>query len=84
MNPTLHRREFLAVTCLLSLASLRPAAAADIDLFVFHRKSRKVTFREATFWILVWAAFAMGFAGLLWLLPGFGPDAAYIMRRRWD
>lgn len=47
-----------------------------LDLFVFHRKSRKVTFREASFWILVWASFAMGFAGLLWALPGFGPDAA--------
>jgi tellurite resistance protein TerC len=47
-----------------------------LDLFVFHRKSRLVTFREATFWIVVWASFAMGFAGLLWLLPGFGPDSA--------
>ncbi len=52
------------------------AVVLFLDLFVFHRKTREVTFREATFWIFVWGAFAMGFAGLLWILPGFGPSAA--------
>jgi tellurite resistance protein TerC len=48
-----------------------------LDLFVFHRKSRAVTFREATFWVLVWFTFAMGFAGLLWSLPGYGPPRTW-------
>ena len=47
-----------------------------LDLFVFHRKARAVAFREATFWILVWGSFAMAFAGLLYVLPGYGPDMA--------
>jgi tellurite resistance protein TerC len=47
-----------------------------LDLFVFHRKTREVTFREASFWIVVWATFAMGFAGILYVLPGFGREAA--------
>lgn len=52
------------------------AVVLFLDLFVFHRKARAVAFREAVFWILVWASFAMGFAGLLYVLPGYGPDAA--------
>jgi tellurite resistance protein TerC len=47
-----------------------------LDLFVFHRKAREVTFREASFWVIVWAVFAMGFAGVLYVLPGFGHEAA--------
>lgn len=52
------------------------AVVLFLDLFVFHRKTREVTFREASFWIVVWASFAMGFAGLLYFLPNFGPNAA--------
>jgi tellurite resistance protein TerC len=47
-----------------------------LDLFVFHRKARVVSFREAVFWVCVWAAFALGFAGLLYLLPNYGPIRA--------
>lgn len=48
-----------------------------LDLFVFHRKSREVTFREATFWVVVWFTFAMGFAGLLYALPNYGPPRTW-------
>lgn len=47
-----------------------------LDLLVFHRKSRVVSFNEAVVWTLVWASFAMGFAALLSFLPTFGPDRA--------
>jgi tellurite resistance protein TerC len=48
-----------------------------LDLFVFHRKSRAVTFQEAVFWVVVWASCAMGFAGLLYALPDFGPPRTW-------
>ncbi len=48
-----------------------------LDLFVFHRKSREVTFREATFWVVLWFCFAMGFAGLLYALPNYGPPRTW-------
>lgn len=48
-----------------------------LDLFVFHRKSREVTFREATFWVVLWFTFAMGFAGLLYALPNYGPPRTW-------
>ena len=47
-----------------------------LDLFVFHRKTRVVSFREAVFWVVVWATFALGFAGLLYVLPNFGAVSA--------
>ena len=37
----------------------------SLDLFVFHRKSRAMSVREAVFWVVLWASCAMGFAGLL-------------------
>jgi tellurite resistance protein TerC len=46
----------------------------SLDLFVFHRKSRAMGVREAIFWVVVWAACAMGFAGLLYALPNEGPN----------
>jgi tellurite resistance protein TerC len=47
-----------------------------LDLLVFHRKTRVVSFNEAAIWTFVWFAFAMGFAGLLYVLPGYGIDRA--------
>lgn len=39
--------------------------ALALDLGVFHRDSRKVTFREALTWTAIWAACAFGFAFLV-------------------
>ncbi|GAB4197857.1 MAG: TerC family protein [Sandaracinaceae bacterium] len=47
-----------------------------IDLFVFHRKTRVVTFTEALTWTVVWAVLAMLFAGLVYALPNLGPARA--------
>lgn len=47
-----------------------------VDLLVFHRKTRVVSFNEALAWTVVWGVFAMAFAGLLYLLPNFGPARA--------
>jgi len=46
-----------------------------IDLGVFHRKTRDVTFREAVVWTGVWVTLSLSFAGLLYGLDGFGPRA---------
>ncbi|UJR80854.1 TerC family protein [Sandaracinus amylolyticus] len=50
-------------------------AMVAIDLGVFHRTTREVTFREAVAWTLVWMACSAVFAGLLYFLPGFGARA---------
>ncbi len=47
-----------------------------LDLFVFHRKTRVVSFKEAVFWVCVWASFAVGFSVLLYFLPNLGPVAS--------
>ncbi len=47
-----------------------------LDLLIFHRKTRVVSFNEAALWTFIWFAFAMGFAGLLYVLPGYGIDRA--------
>jgi tellurite resistance protein TerC len=47
-----------------------------LDLFVFHRKTRVVSFNEALTWTVVWAVLAMVFAGLVYLLPSLGPARA--------
>jgi tellurite resistance protein TerC len=48
----------------------------SLDLFVFHRKTRVVSFNEALAWTVVWGVFAMLFAGLVYLLPNLGPARA--------
>jgi tellurite resistance protein TerC len=48
----------------------------SVDLLVFHRKTRVVTFSEALLWTVVWAVFALGFAGLLYVIPNMGPARA--------
>lgn len=53
------------------------AVVLFLDLFVFHRKSRVMSFREAFFWVAVWASCAMGFAGLLYALPDYGPPRTW-------
>lgn len=53
------------------------ATVLFLDLFVFHRKSRAITFQEASFWVVVWFSFAMGFAGLLYVLPNYGPTSTW-------
>jgi tellurite resistance protein TerC len=52
------------------------AAMVAVDLGVFHRKTRDVTFTEAILWTAVWSTLALAFSGLLFCLPGFGPQAA--------
>jgi tellurite resistance protein TerC len=47
-----------------------------VDLLVFHRKTRVVSFNEALAWTVIWGVFAMAFAGLLYLLPNFGAARA--------
>ena len=47
-----------------------------LDLLIFHRKTRVVSFNEAALWTVIWFVFAMGFAGLLYVLPGYGADRA--------
>ncbi len=47
-----------------------------VDLLVFHRKTRVVSFNEAMLWTVVWAVFAAGFAGLLYVIPNMGPQRA--------
>jgi tellurite resistance protein TerC len=37
-----------------------------LDLFVFHRRSRESTLREAAAWTLVWSSLALGFNVLIW------------------
>jgi tellurite resistance protein TerC len=51
------------------------AAMVAIDLGVFHRKTREVTFPEAVAWTLVWITCSLIFSGLLYFLPGFGARA---------
>lgn len=51
------------------------AAMVAIDLGVFHRSTREVTFREAVAWTLVWITCSLAFSGLLYFLPGFGSRA---------
>jgi tellurite resistance protein TerC len=46
-----------------------------IDLGVIHRKTREVTFAESITWAVVWATLAVAFSGLLYVLPGFGPQS---------
>ena len=36
-----------------------------LDLGVFHRRARAVSFKEAAGWSAVWIALALGFAGLV-------------------
>lgn len=46
-----------------------------LDLGVIHRKTREVTFTESVVWSVVWLSLSLAFSGLLYVLPGYGPDA---------
>lgn len=50
--------------------------ALALDLGVIHRNTREIGTREAAVWTGVWAVLAMAFAGLLWVLPGYGSARA--------
>lgn len=41
-----------------------------LDLFVFHRHARAITFKEAASWTVVCFVLAMGFGALLWQMRG--------------
>ncbi|WP_298406031.1 TerC family protein [uncultured Chloroflexus sp.] len=41
-----------------------------LDLGVFHRRSHRVSAREAGIWTLVWISLSMTFNGLIWLWRG--------------
>ncbi|WP_298820064.1 TerC family protein [Chloroflexus sp.] len=45
-----------------------------LDLGVFHRRSHRVSAREAGVWTLVWVSLSLAFNGLIWLWRG--PDDA--------
>jgi len=49
-----------------------------LDLGVFHRKTREVTFKEAAIWSVVWVTLALVFAVLFYFYSNvqFGPDVA--------
>ena len=49
-------------------------ALLALDLGVFHRRARGVTFREAVRWTLVWIALALVFNGIVYFWQG--PEAA--------
>ncbi len=38
-----------------------------IDLGIFHREAHKVSFKEATIWVIIWVTLAMIFNGLFYL-----------------
>ena len=49
-----------------------------LDLFVFHKKDKVVSVKEAAIWTGIWVGMAMGFAVLVhffgdWMMP---PDAS--------
>lgn len=49
-----------------------------LDLFVFHKKDKVVSVKEAAIWTTIWVSLAMGFAVLIyffgdWMMP---PDAS--------
>jgi tellurite resistance protein TerC len=46
------------------------AAMLALDLGVFQREAHSVGMREALGWCVVWAALALGFAGLVWWWRG--------------
>jgi tellurite resistance protein TerC len=46
------------------------AAMLALDLGVFQREAHAITMREALAWCVVWAALAVGFAGLVWWWRG--------------
>jgi tellurite resistance protein TerC len=41
-----------------------------LDLGVFHRKSHRVSAKEAGIWSIVWVALSLAFCGFLWLTRG--------------
>lgn len=41
-----------------------------LDLFVFHRKVRTVSFRDAAVWSAVWVCLSLAFNGLVWRAMG--------------
>ena len=51
-------------------------AMVALDVGVFHRKTHVVEFREAALWTFFWMFLATCFGGLLYVLPGYGPDRA--------
>jgi tellurite resistance protein TerC len=42
-----------------------------LDLGLFHRKAREISFKEALSWSLVWVLLAVAFGGLVWMWHGW-------------
>ncbi len=53
-------------------------AMLALDLFVFHRASHEVRFREAAAWSAVWVALALAFGAGVWAWAGSGPGLEYL------
>jgi hypothetical protein len=49
-----------------------------LDLFVFHRKAKKVPFSEAMWLTVFWIAISLVFAGFIWYLAGLQAAGEYI------
>ena len=49
-----------------------------IDLGVFHRQSKKVSFKEAIIWSAVWITLAMAFNGWIWYSMGEKPALEFL------
>ncbi len=49
-----------------------------LDLFVIHRKARKVPFREAMWLTVFWIAVSLAFGGFIWAVGGTGAAGEYM------
>jgi tellurite resistance protein TerC len=49
-----------------------------LDLFVFHRKAREVSLREAAAWSVVWITLGLAFGGYVWLTRGSQAGGEYL------
>lgn len=49
-----------------------------LDLFVFHRKAKAVSFREAMWLSVFWIAVSLAFSGFIWYLAGLEVASEYL------
>ena len=49
-----------------------------LDLFVFHRGTKEIPFRDAAIWSALWVSLGLAFGALLWLWQGSDPGTQYL------
>lgn len=49
-----------------------------LDLFVFHREARAVSFKEAMWLTVFWSAVSLAFGGFVWYLAGVEVAGEYL------